>query len=148
MAVLLLENKGEEGPPHKELGLSNLYAGGPSILYVVFRYVLFSPPRLGPPESRLGSVSVSAARCEVLPWLLGRWGGLRHPLRARGVPSAMHTLLLLLISLETPLQTSSPFLALLLGERHREWKTQGKTLKRGIGVGVKLVTGSDAIVAQ
>ena len=29
VGVLLLENKGEEACPHKELGLSNLYAGGP-----------------------------------------------------------------------------------------------------------------------
>ena len=46
MGVLPLENKGEEAPPHKELGLSNLYAGGPSILYVLFLYVLFAPPIL------------------------------------------------------------------------------------------------------
>ena len=38
------ENKGEEGPPHKELALSNLYVGGPSIFNVVFLYVLFEPP--------------------------------------------------------------------------------------------------------
>ena len=35
VVVLLLENKRKEAPPHKELGLSNLYAGGPSILYVL-----------------------------------------------------------------------------------------------------------------
>ena len=49
MGVLFLENKGQWAPPHKELGLSNLYAGTPSILYVGILYevyVLFSPPIL------------------------------------------------------------------------------------------------------
>ena len=44
VGVLLLENEGEEALPHKELGLSNLYAGGPSILYVLSLYVLSAPP--------------------------------------------------------------------------------------------------------
>ena len=29
VGVHFLQNIGEEGPPHKELGLSDLYAGGP-----------------------------------------------------------------------------------------------------------------------
>ena len=45
--VLLLENKTEEAPPHKELGLSNLYAGDPFISLCGYSLCAFSPPILG-----------------------------------------------------------------------------------------------------
>ena len=41
-----LEHKGEEATPHKKLGLSNLYVGGASILYVgILSHILSSLAR-------------------------------------------------------------------------------------------------------
>ena len=47
MAEIKVSNVGEETSPHKEFGLSNLYAGDPFNSLCVFLYVFFRPLLLG-----------------------------------------------------------------------------------------------------
>ena len=58
VGVLFLENKAEEAPPHKELGLSNLYAGDPFNSLCGYSLCAFFAPQSWPSKPWKNKLSV------------------------------------------------------------------------------------------
>ena len=61
MGVLVLESKGEEAPPYKELGLSDLVLVAPWILHVGILYVYFLPFQRARAQRRMHGVRIPYA---------------------------------------------------------------------------------------